>query len=363
MGYSLKDGWAKTAFFAVVPALLLLSGCGGGDDSGGGSTVTYTGSEEEVAIADSTTAKSVALAAVGFDADFAPTEMSGFMPMKASSGGEESYSLEQLSRFVLELGRRLDREESVLAGVTQSESCGGGGSISGTSNFASETSYTVGDSASFSADNCTETSTDYYGNTYTFQINGSITMAVTEVQGDPLAQSGAWALGLRTNYNGLSFSMEGSSISVSLEIGGGYDGRMAGSDYTVTSSSMEGTEFILKESDDTTTSEFKLTNFSMSASYDDSAWELTQDSDYTVATTELGGSVTVDTTTPFVCAAYGISSCSAYSGSYTQGVMVISAGDAKVKVAVETEGYVEVYEDLDGDGDWETHNQYSTSEF
>jgi hypothetical protein len=86
-----------------------------------------------------------------------------------------------------------------------------------------------------------------------------------------------------------------------------------------------------------------LSNFDISETKDDSTSTITWSSDFTFASTVLGGSVTVDTTTPFEASLYG-------AHPYAGQLVITGANDTKLRLTVDPDP-PEVLLELDADGD------------
>jgi hypothetical protein len=327
--------------FSLIAASLLLAGCGGGGGGGGGSTATassvgYDGPTAGVAMTDQASADEVAsntmAAAVDMDlADFT----SGLMKSGTSStasAGIASYTKEMVDRG-LALAAKTDLS-TMAAGVTDTQvlDCAVSGTVTMSATAADEYNYpSAGDSFSMTANNCD----DGYGEA----MNGGFSVVFSSYTETAEAVS----MTIKASYSNLTISS--TSTSDYFLLNGGFTMSMNMNYSTYASSfSLSGDAILVKESYGGVVEQMAMTNFSFVDTFDESG-NLTVDHDYTFYSTDIGGYVTVATTTPIYFYAYDY-----YPSS---GVVVITGdGGAKVRVTALDNTTVQFDYDLDADGEY-----------
>jgi len=297
----------KTLAITLLASTFTLAACGGGGDGDGDSTSTYSYTGPTAAVTlDSSNIGSIAANAMSsnemlFDQGIPLVSV-------ASISEETTQSVFDATTDLLEIATNNIQNinaDSQLVSASATYSCADGGSVfydGDISEFQDDT-LSVNDSLSVTFNSCTEGGTT---------INGTMSLTVTSAEGDYVTPSGTWELGYTISFNQLSID------GTSLLMHGGMSFTVGddGSQYTSISGSslfvMSGTQQAL------------LSNFNMSVSVNTSG-DTTVNSDYTYAGTDIGGSITVDTTTPFF---------TSFGNSYPEtGEMIITgAGGATILV-------------------------------
>lgn len=267
--------------------------------------------------------ESVTTAAIAAVMGEVSTPALGQVPMAVAVEGEASPATHVVGRITSRTVRRLAAASATptVTGVTEAIDCLESGTI---------TISAAPTSVRMTFDQCSDIPGEV--------INGWLTMWNFSGYAD---QTGGSAAG--TVWIDLSVTLDGTTS------------RMAG-DYTVTASWNATSDTVqlsggsLGYSDGLTTT--VMSNFTIYESIDASSI-ITSWADFTLASTELGGAVTVDTQTPFETEMY-----SSYR-PYTGVVVVTGAGGTKVKVTVHGNEYdpspqLTIQVDADGNGTYET---------
>lgn len=321
----------KRTLFGLFAVSVILNGCGGG----GGSSSAYSGPTAAIAVTTTTEADTVASYAKSAVLSSSLSSMaSDFTPLTNNTNPEFSASPAVLGNFTKHFAdlalKSTASGASLVAGVTQSQTydCGTSGTMTLTVSVADPyaTSPSPGDSFTFALNNCVNgslmetgsvtfavnsytTSTDFSA-TYTFS-NYKMTILTS---GDYLKTVGAYTAAISVTASDTTYSITGNSLVFEASLSGTID-QLRYSDFSFVD--------ILYVNGD-----------------------LSFDHDFTIASTEIGGSITVNTVTPF----YIIS-----TDTYPyQGELVVTAADnVKVKFTVIDNTSVTIYYDLDGDGTYE----------
>jgi hypothetical protein len=320
--------WLATTLIAG----LWLTGCGGG--GGGGSSTTtasdvgYAGTTEAVAMTDQASADAVAADTI---ASAISMDLSGDIPLSYKSGSSTS-SVPGLAGFTQQM---IDRAlalptSSTLAGAiqTQTVQCSITGTITYTANVADPNASqpSAGDSVTMSASSCDEG----FGSV----LNGSFSMTVLSFS----------STGMSVNVAFSHFTTTAASGDYSLLNGGFAMALNVDPNTNATTYSMIGDALLVEQSTGGVVKQQALSPFSLVDTID-ASWNFTADHDYTFYSTNIGGGVTVTTTTPIFI----------FYGDYypSSGVVVITgAGGASVRVTAIDNTLVQIDYDLDADGEY-----------
>lgn len=200
----------------------------------------------------------------------------------------------------------------------------------------------VGDTITLTFDACVDDVGD--------QFDGSITIAITALTGDP--DNPPFTLGFTVTFNNLTVTEGGESftatggfaVTMSDDGAGGINIVMSGSNLTL-SGTMQGQP--ISQS---------MTNFRYEVDYDEGTGAYTVDFSGTISDSTLGGAVTFETTTPF----QGTTMQEFDLGTPDSGVLEITgANNSKVVLTVTGANTVQIQIDADGDGTFET--SYNTT--
>ncbi|NOR51950.1 MAG: hypothetical protein GQ470_04965 [Gammaproteobacteria bacterium] len=333
-----KNTW-KTGFALTIIASLLI-GCGDSDDSGVSAASLYTGPTEEIVL-DSTNATSLVNNAVA-----ATSSASSIDPSSAlfkSSLSKEQPTIIRIAEFVKDAAtNRLSSLSSkpIISGVTQSidENCDVTGSFSATVTMVDQyTFFSQGDSISASYSNCSDDGIE--------TLNGSISLTFSSVSGDEYS-GGAYELGMTMSLNNFTTSSSTESF-----VGHGDLTMVMGTDAaSISYFTMSGSELYTFDG----SREMLLEDYRLATTSD---WgvETTSDIDMTIASTDLGGSITIETTTPL--------STLGWDSNPSSGSMTFTgANSAKVKLDVIDNASVTISWDVDPiDGDYEGSSTVASS--
>jgi len=182
---------------------MILSACGGGGGnpgSTGTSAPTQSSQLTAIGAANSTSAASNGYAN-GVLVSQTSTSVSGFV-----TGVSVEPVPTGVVTPVIDLMRRIyvPRETDVLAGVTTSQPCGGGGTVTVDGSLHSQTAISNGDTLAITANNCVENGQ---------LINGGLTIAISGVSGDvPNGKAGSVTLATRFN----NFRVGGGALTGTL---------------------------------------------------------------------------------------------------------------------------------------------------
>jgi hypothetical protein len=173
----------------ALGCLVALSACGGGGGSGSTSTPVQTSSLTTITAADAPKAASNGYAAANaISQSSSLTSAVTGVTIAPAGVGVVTPMLDLVKHAVSQNGARL------LAGVTVSTACAGGGSMTVDATLHSQTTLSNGDTMSVTANNCVED-----GST----MNGTVSISVSGVSGDVVnGSTGAVTLDMR--FNGLN---------------------------------------------------------------------------------------------------------------------------------------------------------------
>lgn len=180
-------------------------------------------------------------------------------------------------------------------------------------------------------------------------LNGTLTLTVNSVAGDPSTRGADWSFNVDADYASLRIS-EGSE---SMTFDGGYT---IAATYALTTNTethnVTGRTLTRTWTDSKETGIDQLTNFSLAFSLNLGMSTYSADADYTLASSKLGGVIVVDTNPAFG----GGMDSSEMMTNPTSGTMVITgANSAKIKIEAQPDGVnAMVSLDADGDGTYET---------
>ncbi len=180
-----------TICLAIASALALSACGGGGGDPGAGSTPVQVSSLTPITAANANKA-----GATGYDASSLVGESSsiGGVLTGASLGGTGISAVSP----VLKLVKRSFGQGNppLLTGVTRSEACSGGGSITLDANLRNVQGFSNGDTITMTAQNCVEDGD---------VLNGRLSISLADVSGD-LMNSPVGAATLNTTFIGFSIA-------------------------------------------------------------------------------------------------------------------------------------------------------------
>jgi hypothetical protein len=297
----------------VAACALLLTGCGGG---GGGSTSDgYTGPTTRYAMDSAMDADQAASYAVDEVVSQSIVSDADAFRSTAPAGSDPGSTLARAKALADSLLATHSgaAKRNVYARGTQSGSqqCAVSGSVSGTVYSQSDSADSDGDYMQLNFSNCND------GDGYIY--NGSLRLTLVSVANEIMEMRfiGLTVSGLESEY-----------------ANGAYRIDLAADGYVIYGDSLVWSD---------STAQVRLTGFRFDYSLNIADSSATFAADYTVASTTIGGTLTVDTTTPFVRIA---------SESYPRsGVVVVTgASGASVRASAQSATYVRLEYDLDADG-------------
>ncbi len=273
----------------LLPFLLGLSACGGGGgDDGGGSTLTYTGPTGAVDLDAANGAQAANLAldnvdSMSIDAQgvILPSTPAAVVQTAGESGGQLPGLTSQVRR-ALTLVKTGRSDASLPAGVTTSQTfpCSNGGTITVTASQADANTLTPGNFFQIAFNSCRE------GTSVT---QGSMTLTVSAFSGD------AGMTGDFTMRGSLTIpDLRVTTAGVLARMGGqlDFDQSRAG---TVETGRVTGRRVVFVEG----ARQMQLTDFDFYERLDTATGARTYSADFTLASTEIGGAITVTTPVPF----------------------------------------------------------------
>lgn len=309
--------------------IVVLSGCGGG--GGGGST--GGGATPTAAITQQNAANLAATAIVSSEAVYTSSSASNDATSKATASGANARSRFNLADF----SRMMLNDIAHSTGEQVSGKAAAKNGICTTSGLA-DVGYTDTDGNGHQSIGDTFTATFTSCNIDGTVINGSMSITLTSVS----IQGGTSSMSATINLTSFTVSEGGDTVSMN----GGYSFSS-----TVNLSSMQASIHLSSSSltvavNSTSTT---LSDFSMTVSVTSSSYSYTTSG--AVSSTQLGGTITFQTTTPFsgpVGSGDGLPTSGAFK--------VTGAGNASVTVTV-SGSTVNVAADIDGNGT----NEFSTN--
>lgn len=329
----------KQTRIALLGIVVLLVGCGGGGGGSSSPNLSYDGPTGAVLINGSN-----ADAIAGYAASQAtsgeltsatsniPLGLSG--PAAAGSGPQPSvHPLSELAKKYAAMA--LDRNTysaNLLPGVTESQSqdCSGGGTVTLTVTYADPNQPSVGDRVSIIFINCVEGSD---------RSNGTVTVVLKDVTVNPDQTLGDFA----ADFTFSNLKITDLATGDYAWLNGGFTAGFTGDGQTTPLVfSLSGSSLVVEEKTGAVTEQALLSNFSFVDTVHLNG-DLSYDHDFTIASTEIGGSVTVVTENPFTIYA---------PDSYpTVGQLVVTgANNASVKLTAVDNTSVTIEYDLDGNG-------------
>jgi hypothetical protein len=318
----------KTFFSTILTALaFILSACGG---SGSGTStptgVSYTGPTAAITLnaANTTSVSGAAVDTVSgaFLADVP-------LPLGVeSSPSQAKYNLLEISKSmaltVLEANNNLNT--IMVIGAEATYVCDG----------AVGTLTIITDASGY---NLTAT----YNNCSVGGIiaNGSMSIGITAINGTIGDTFSPWDVSFTMTYG--VFSIDNGALVID-----GDCSYILGDDLTDTNLTFSGTSLYVAAGSE----QALLSNYSFSSTVNNSTYLHTSDSNFTYTGTDIGGSITVETTTPFKTT-YGASY--PYQGSGT----IMGAGGTKIRLTAANSTQVLLEWDIDPiDGDYEGNQLY-----
>ncbi len=303
-----------------VAASIGLVACGGGDSSSDtAGALTYTGPTAVVEIT-TTNADSVAgnvwsnIDALSFD----PNGVVGGTPTAVQTrgaGGASQPGLNEQVRRAVSLLPRFNAIEALPAGVTTSQTlpCSVSGSITLTANQQDPNSISPGDRYELRFNSCDE------GAEVT---SGSLSMNIDQFDGDTALMTD-YAMAGRVSFD---MSVRDKSTGASFRGAGGMNFEQSQRG-TVTSSRVYGTRVVFSEG----ARQLMLQDFDFRDDYDPTVPSRTYSADFTLSSTDIGGTVFVQTRVPFQSTGY-------FANPTVGSLRITGANDAWVQLDAESDG-------------------------
>ncbi len=363
----------KQAGISLISASLLLAGCGGGSSSTSDSGLTYDGPTAAVVISSTTEADTLAGTIMSMETDSSSLlgdATSLAMGVSVSSDASGSIDLDSIGDITRRLSKRviaIEPSPTMLAGVTQTstDQCdpynSSVGSVTATvtlSNYNDVDGWTPtnGDSFSMRFSNCfmldLAQSAPVDPNVGEL-LNGSMSLVFTDVSlFNPAAINPAFS----ASYSFSNISALSTGTGDKDWLHGGFTASFSGDGTTTPLQfTFSGSSLIVQHLSGGITESAQLSSFSfVDIAGTDNSFSF--DHDYTIASTEIGGSVTVDTVSAFV-----IPDIYIYTYPNSGQIIVTGANNAKVSLTAQANGVDVLLDyDLDGDGTYETVNVQTT---
>jgi hypothetical protein len=274
----------KRELFVLFTSAVLLIGCGGG--GGGGGTPTpqslYSGSTSAVVI-DGTNIGEVASAGYESSSLMWDINMPTVVGVVTTAGETERVRLTEITDRLTDFVYGLESGEgALLAGATVNEtgSCTNGGSVRIRGDISNPVAS--GDYLNITFYNCNEGGVVF---------DGVFSLVFNNVPSDLINPPIPWELVASYSFDRLTTSFSGGSILMH----GGFTFTLGEDSADTGHGRMQGNALYVRAGAE----EALLTNFDFWMSYDDFQSLGVMESDFTVASTELGGVITVNTTVPF----------------------------------------------------------------
>jgi len=314
----------------MMTASLGLVACGGGDSgSDTTSALTYSGPTAVVDFTPTNTGSVVGDVWRNIDAlSFDPNNVVGGAPaaVQARSAGETSLpGLNDQIRQAVSVLPRFNATEALPTGVTTSQTlpCLVSGSITVTANQQDPNSLSAGDRYELRFNSCDE-GTDV--------TSGSLSMNIDRFSGDP-ALMADYAMVGRVS---LDMSVRDKSTGVTARFGGGMNFEQSRTG-TVTSSRVYGTRVVFSEG----ARQLMLRDFDFWEDFDSAGPSRTYSANFTLSSTDIGGTVIVQTLVPF-------RSMGNQTNPTVGTLRITGANDAWIQLVAEPDGqYVTLSWDLD----------------
>lgn len=319
----------KRSAFGLLAATLILAGCGGGGSS---SAPSYSGPTGTVSVTNTTEGNTAAgfVATEALSSGFLDTTNVYTPAFSASTNSTNPPNLRAFSTLAkkyADMAFKLNPPNlNVPAGTSYSSSqpCDSG-NITGSVVYQN-TYPEAGSSITFTFNSCVLLGV---------KLTGSLKLNINSYT------AGGSAFTASYSFNRLTTTIVSSGDYAMMH--GGFTASIT-DDGSLFSSSVTGTSMYSKTSVSGTVNEAQLSNFSYVDTYDyGGTGAVTLDHDFTIASTNIGGSVTVNTVT-----AFSIPSGSSYPTSGQ--IIVTGASNAKVRLTAQADG-VNVYVEYDLNGD------------
>lgn len=316
----------KKALIGLFTATFILTGCGGGSSDSSGPS--YSGPTGAVTISDQTSAKQAASFASGVALNYGMASMSGtYTPFAATSERATLETAGTIARKYTTMAFNLASSKS--ASASQPQACATSGNVTITDNYAGATPQ-AGDTVSFKFNDCVQVDTKLTGrltltvNSYVSSMEFSAKYTFNQLRtttvssGDTYMVHGDYTASVTETVTTFTASVTGNSLYSEATIGG---------------------NFYQEE----------LSNFSY-VDIDTYGDNVSFDHNFTYASSQLGGSITVTTVTPFQIF-YGPPTYDIYPS--VGEIVVTGAGGAKVRLTAVDATNARVEWDADGDGLYE----------
>ena len=191
----------KTSFFLAIGSALLLSACGGGGGGSGGTT----GPVQVSTLSPITASNSNKVAANAYIATSAISDPSSSLNDVLTGVSISRANISVVTPVLKQVKRAYMRDTAqLLTGVSISEACTGGGSITVEANLRNQQTVSNGDSIVMLANRCVEDGE---------MMNGTLRATFSNVTGDVL-NSWVWSGTLDTRYDNFSVSSGTDTINV-----------------------------------------------------------------------------------------------------------------------------------------------------
>lgn len=297
----------KLKLGVIVLVNASLFGCGGGssgnDNAAGGTAgTTSNDTSNSTASAGSSGASYSAISQAKYETAAATavgplgelTNVNGVTGALSAGVEVDAPSLSLASASIQIYKRFSAKNSQLVAGVTTSEPCSGGGSVTIDESVVSDSKLTAGDRIAFTANNCVEDGLP--------PLNGKMSIIINAVTGDPV-NTDRYTLSFTANYTNLAVTSGTRSVLINgdLTVNASKNGTSA------TSVTLSGNQLGLSvKQSGTTTNAYSLANYKLTGT--ENGTSNTLDGNYTLSgsSSSLGDySYRVQTLKPVVVSSSG----------------------------------------------------------
>ncbi|MGI9295054.1 MAG: hypothetical protein ACR2PS_13825 [Pseudomonadales bacterium] len=313
----------------VLTGMLSLSACSGGGGGSDDNPAPAAPTSTPVVITPTNASK---VSAEAYDATISTRNLganglgsAGITAALVSADGDGfdlfEFTRQQISRLP-ELGGQF--ADNMLSAVTISATtveCESGGTLTISGEVTDPETPTAGDTLTIELNNCADISG---------QVNGQLSMRFNSISGDPLGETFSFDVTLTM----VNFSVTQSGVTSS----GDGDMRLAFRTLSETEieASLTGTSLTLTGGGATST----LSNFSIVETLNEATGASSTDSSGTLASTEIGGSLSFETTVPFQIVGddYPFAGTLVITGADGSSLQFITLDSVNVQLDIDTDG-------------------------
>jgi hypothetical protein len=202
--FPLRSNTLKNSLFFLpltISAALVLSACGGGDSS---SDSTSTNTPQQSTFSSITAENSTQAASNAYAAHVSINDSSSAVSAVLTGVSIDGPGVSMVAPALGMINRAYNKGSmKLLAGVSMSEACSGGGTISVNGSMRSEDVASNGDALAFTTNNCVEGG---------IILNGAFTITLSNISGAAFT-SNIWNATIDTRFNEFSVTMGGETVA------------------------------------------------------------------------------------------------------------------------------------------------------